>query len=349
MSRLIVTDSPDAARALARGLAEQPAERAVHGLVYYEWTEDGRQNRMIGLDGPLFTAHGNPPEWRPNRRAAARALDALAAGAGQLILSCQDPLLAAQARDSACAGRPALARTVRVGDPPWDRLAHLDELAAEARATEAEIDAVFAEFLAQIDPHLTRDDLLTLNRVGGMSMSRDALRRAGVPESSLTRLSERGYLVGDPAWLSPAAVLLVAATPAPLLDPVVVGRCALWVDAVRRGTLTRPQATRRAITLVTELARPKKPDGFDSGRLMGMCPSCGDWMGGAREVLRCMGCGLTFHQGRGVEVLAVPGTACTACAAPLVRPVVRGSIGAPRCADRLGCPTAVGSREARFA
>ncbi len=344
MPRLIVTDSPEAARALAQRFAERPAVRAAHGLEFYEWDENGQTTRLLGIDGLLFTPHGNPPEWRPHRRAAARALDALAARSDELVLSCHDPLAAAQARDSACAGRPVLARSVRVGDPPWDRLFHLDELAAEARAAELEIDAVFSDFLTNVDPHLTRDDLVTLVRVGGGAMSRATLLAQGATEESLTRLAERGYLVGDPAWRSPAAVLLLAATPAPLRDPVVVGRCALWIDAVRRGTLTRPTATRRATTLVAELTPPRRPDGFDSGRLMGVCPSCGDWMGGAREMLRCMGCGLTFHQGRGVELLAVPGTTCSACSAPLVRPVVRGSVGAPRCADRLGCPTALEPR-----
>jgi len=347
MPRLIVTDTAESARALALRFAEHPAELRVHGLTFHEWTEGEDTIRIIGLDGLLFLPSGDPPEWRPHRRAAAKALDSLAAGADQLILSCQDPLLAARARDSACAGRPGLARATRAGEPPWDRLEHLDELAAEARATELEIDAVFSDFLSAVDPHLTRADLAALSRVGANGTPRATLLESGVAPESLTRLGERGYLVGDPAWLSPAAVLLIAAMPPSLLNPVVIGRCALWIDAVRRGTLQRAMATRRATTLLAELTPPRRPDGFDTGRLIGLCPSCGDWMGGAREVLRCMGCGLTFHQGRGVELLAVPGTCCSACDAPLVRPVVRGSVGAPRCADRLGCPIALEARVAR--
>jgi len=77
--------------------------------------------------------------------------------------------------------------------------------------------------------------------------------------------------------------------------------------------------------------------------LIGPCPECGDWMGGARGRLRCLGCGHSYTLPRGTEVLAMPGITCADCSAPMVRPVVRGTVRSPRCPDAVGCPSNLGS------
>jgi hypothetical protein len=343
--RLIVTDTSAAARALAERLAGGPGrEFAVHAVPVYESVQRGEVTRVIGLGGPLFTPRGDPPAWTPARRAAANALRLLARDASSLVLAADDPLLDAQARDVACEGRPQLLRTCRTGTHPFEKLRHVDDLAAEAAAADLEIDAVFATYLAKLDPELRRQDLAALTIAGGKPVARDLLAASGVKRDTLDRLAERGYLVGEPAWWSPAASLVAAALPPILLDPATATRCDRWVDAVARGTLGREEATGRVRDLLDGAALPTAPPGFDAGRLVGPCPDCGDWMGGARERLTCMGCGRSYRLPKGIEILAVPGETCSACSAPLVRPVIRGRRDQPRCPDRSGCPTAVVSR-----
>jgi hypothetical protein len=292
---------------------------------------------VIGLDGLLFVPRGDPPEWVPARRAPANALRVLARGAESLTLATADPLLAHQAREVACEGRPLLLRAARV-ETPDGRRRHVDDLAAHARAVALEADAVLAAYLAPVDAELRAPDLVALAMAAG-PVRRAVLRRAGVTVESLHRLEERGYLVDDPAWRSPAGDLVCVAVDRSLQRPDAWGRILGWVDAVGRGTLTRTDALARTRELVACLAPAERPDGLDTGRLIGRCPECGDWMGGARERLTCMGCGLSYRLPRQVVALAVPGGTCDACDAPLIQPVIRGRRDEPRCPDATGCPS----------
>lgn len=338
--RLIVTDSVTGARAMAASLQDiPPREDAVNGLPLFACDWASEQTRVFGTEGLLSLPVGAPPKWQARRRAAAKALGIVARDTTQLIVSCADPLLAVQVRDLVGQSRPELLRGARAGTPPFAQLTHIDDENAEAHAAALEIDAVFADYLKDLDPHLRRQDLAALTIAGSHPVELATLRERGVEEQTIRRLAERGYLVGSPAWWSPAAALIEAAVPDAVLDPATSARCGLWIDAVRRGTLTRTEATRRAMTLLEGLPRPVAPSGFDGGRLIGECPECGDWMGGARELLRCLGCGLTYRLPRGVEALAMPDVTCTSCSAPMIRPVVRGFARAPRCPDAIGCPT----------
>ncbi len=343
--RLIVTDTQASARNVADQLSGGPIrEFEVHRVSVFESTNRGEVTRVIGLGGLLFTPQGDPPAWQPSRRAPANAVRLLARDAESLVLCMDDPLLAAQARDVACEGRPLLLRACRAGSPPFDKLRHVDDLSADAHAAAHEIDAVFASYLSRLDPALRRQDLAALTIAGGGPVARDLLMASGIKPETLDRLAERGYLVGEPAWWSPAASLVSAALPSILLDPATTTKCDRWIDAVSRGTLSRAEATGRVRALLDGAARPTAPDGFDSGRLIGPCPECDDWMGGVRDRLKCMGCGRSYRLPKGVEILAVPGQSCTACHAPMVRPVIRGRRDQPRCPDVSGCPTAVISR-----
>jgi hypothetical protein len=216
---------------------------------------------------------------------------------------------------------------------------HVDDLAAHARAAALEADAVIAAHLAPIDAHLRRQDLAALGIAGRGPTPREVLRHEGVTTGSLRRLAERGYLVDDPAWRSPAGDLMVDAIDPVLLDPATSGAIDGWIGAVARGTLARAQALARTRAVVAGLAAPRRPEGLASGRLIGPCPECHDWMGGARDRVRCMGCGLAYRLPRQVEALAVPGVTCEACDAPLIVPVVHGRRDEPRCPDTTGCPT----------
>ncbi len=338
--RLIVTDSVTGARAIASSLQDvPPREDAVNGLQVFACDWASAPTRVFGTDGLLSMPEGAPPKWQPRRRAMAKALSILARDSTQLIISCSDPLLAVQVRDIVALARPDLIRSARAGVPPFTQLTHIDDESAEAAAAALEIDAVFADYLKGLDPHLRRQDLAALTIAGSRPVEIATLRERGVDDRTIQRLAERGYLVGSPAWWSPAASLIEAAVPEAVLDPATSTRCGLWIDAVKRGTLTRTEATRRAMNLLEGLPRPVAPSGFDGGRLIGECPECGDWMGGARELIRCLGCGLTYRLPRGVEALAMPGVTCTSCSAPMIRPVVRGYVRAPRCPDAIGCPT----------
>ena len=340
--RLIVTDNSTAARTMADRLANGKArERSVYRVPVFDAdTEDGT-TVVIGVGGLLFTPHGDPPDWIPARRAPANALRLLARSADTLLLAGTDPLLAVQVRDVACEGRPLLLRATRTGTPftPGD---HVDDLAAHRRAAALEADAVFATHLAPIDPNLRRQDLATLGLAGRGPTPFEILRREGVTHRSLRRLAERGYLVDEPAWRSPAGDLLVDAVDPALLDPATNTTVDEWIDAVGRGTIPRATALARITEFVAGLAPPVRRDGLAAGRLVGRCPECHDWMGGARDQLRCMGCGLTYRLPRQVEVLAIPGVTCEACDAPLIIPVVRGRRAEPRCPDTTGCPTRLG-------
>ena len=342
--RLIVTDNSTAARTIADRIAKGKVLGAsVHRVPVFD--VDGDQpTRVIGLGGLLFEPAGDPPEWAPARRAPFNALRMLARSATSLILATDDPLLAAQARDVAAAGRPLLLRAARVGQPPFTRLRHIDDLAGEAAAFALEIDAVLAAHLADLDPELRRDDLAALGIAGTTPVSRPVLRRAHVADEVIAHLAERGYLVDDPAWRSPAGTLVSAAVDPVLLDPALSASCDAWIDAVGRGTLTRTTALQRVRSLVGGLRRPRRVEGLDAGRLIGLCPECGEWMGGVRGRLTCMGCGHGYRLPRQVEALAVPGTTCTACDAPLIIPVIRGRRDEPRCPDATGCPTRLGVR-----
>ncbi len=338
--RLIVTNSSTAARTIADRVAKGKARRAsVHRVDVFDADDDTGLTRVIGLGGLLFAPTGDPPAWAPVRRAPANALRMLARSAASMILATDDPLLAAQARDVACEGRPLLLRAARVGTPPFTRLRHIDDLGAEAAATALEIDAVFAAHLADLDPELRRDDLAALGVAGNAPVARSLLRRKGVGDNAMACLAERGYLVDDPAWRTPAGNLVCQAVDPALLDPATSASCDAWIDAVRRGTLARTAAVHRVCAIVAKLARPPRVEGLDQGRVIGPCPECGESMAGARGRLTCMGCGHGYRLPRQVEVLAVPGVLCDACDAPLILPVIHGRRDEPRCPDTSGCPT----------
>ena len=336
--RLIVTDNSTAARTIADRIAKDKVTgTSVHRVPVFD--VDDEPTRVIGLGGLLFAPTGDPPTWAPARRAPANALRMLARAATTLILATEDPLLAAQARDVACQDNPSLMRAARVGEPPFARLRHVDDLAAEAAAIALEVDAVFAAHMAELDPHLRRADLAALGLAGPRPVTRSAMRRARVGDDALIRLAERGYLVDEPAWRTPAGTLVCEAVDPALLDPATSASCDAWIDAVGRGTLTRSAALQRVRSLIAGLRRPRRVQGLDGGRLIGPCPACEDWMGGARGRIVCMGCGHSYRLPRQVEALAVPGTTCAACDAPLIVPVIHGRRDEPRCPDTTGCPT----------
>ena len=113
--RLIVTDNSTAASTMADRIAKGKAHgRSVHRVPVYETDADGVGTTVIGLGGLLFTPNGDPPEWAPARRAPANALRMLARSADTLMLATDDQLLAVQARDVACEGRPLLMRATRM-------------------------------------------------------------------------------------------------------------------------------------------------------------------------------------------------------------------------------------------
>ena len=343
--RLIVTDNSTAARTIADRIAKGKVRGAsVHRVDVFDVDDGTGPTRVIGLGGLLFAPAGDPPAWAPARRAPANALRVLARSAATMILATDDPLLASQARDVACEGRPLLLRAARVGKPPFTRLRHIDDLGAEAAATALEIDAVFAAHLAKLDPELRRDDLAALGVAGNAPVARSLLRREGVGDDTMARLAERGYLVDDPAWRTPAGSLICQAVDPALLDPATSASCDAWIDAVRRGTLPRAAAVRRVRSVIAGLTRPGPVEGLATGRVIGPCPECGESMAGARARLTCMGCGHGYRLPRQVEVLAVPGVTCAACDAPLILPVIHGRRVEPRCPDSTGCPTRLGVR-----
>ena len=343
--RLIVTDSSTAARTIADRVAKGKVRGAsVHRVDVFDVDDDTGLTRVIGLGGLLFAPTGDPPEWTPARRAPANALRVLARSAVVMILATDDPLLASQARDVACEGRPLLLRAARVGMPPFTRLRHIDDLGAEAAATVLEIDAVFAAHLAKLDPELRRDDLAALGVAGNAPVPRSLLRREGVGDDAMARLAERGYLVDDPAWRTPAGNLICQTVDPTLLDPTISASCDVWIDAVRRGTLARTAAVRRVSAIVAKLRRPRPVEGLVTGRVIGPCPECGESMAGARGRLTCMGCGHWYGLPRQVEALAVPGVTCDVCDAPLILPVIHGRRDEPRCPDASGCPTRLAVR-----
>ena len=343
--RLIVTDNSTAARTIADRIAKGKVRGAsVHRVDVFDVDDDTGPTRVIGLGGLLFAPAGDPPAWAPARRAPANALRVLARSAASMILATDDPLLASQARDVACEGRPLLLRAARVGKPPFTRLRHIDDLGAEAAATALEIDAVFAAHLADLDPEIRRDDLVALGVAGNAPVARSLLRREGVGDGAMTRLAERGYLVDDPAWRTPAGNLICQAVDPVLLAPATTESCDAWIDAVRRGTLPRAAAVQRVRSVIASLTRPGPVEGLETGRVIGPCPECGESMAGARVRLTCMGCGHGYRLPRQVEVLAVPGATCAACDAPLILPVIHGRRDEPRCPDSTGCPTRLGVR-----
>ncbi len=137
---------------------------------------------------------------------------------------------------------------------------------------------------------------------GNAPVARSLLRREGVSDAAMARLAERGYLVDDPAWRTPAGNLICQAVDPTLLDPSLSASCDAWSDAARRGTLPRAAAVQRVSALVAKLRRPGPVAGLDTGRVIGPCPECGESMAGARGRLTCMGCGhwlRTSASGRG--------------------------------------------------
>lgn len=341
MIRLVVVDAPTGPAAWLPESAADVTERASHGVPYVEWTDGATTDRLIAIDGVLHEPHGNPPFWEPRRRAGLRALGKLAASSDSLIVTSDDALFAMQVRDAVCAVRPDLLRTARHRPPDGEQLGDIDDMAGESNALAREIDAVVAHVLHRVDPGLRLHDLPALDMVGTVPRSRASLMADGMREESLARLAEHGYLVDDPAWRSPAADELRTALPPVLRDPGTAATCDAWIDAVARGTLDRPTGRERVRALVGDIAPLVKPRDFDAGRLLGPCPRCGDWMGGARGRIACLGCGAGYTLPRGMEVRAVPGGICDACQAPLVRPVIRGRIRPVRCPDRAGCPEAM--------
>jgi hypothetical protein len=337
--RLIVTDNATSARTIADRLAQGNARGvSVHRVDVFA-VEETESTRVIGLGGLLFTPTGDPPQWAPARRAPANALRVLARSATSLILATDDPLLATQARDVACEGRPHLLRAARVGHAPFTVLRHVDDQHGQAAAAHLEIEAVVAAYMARLDPELRLADLAALGIAGPGPVSHAVLHAAGVAEASLARLAERGYLVDDPAWRTPAGDLVTEAVDRALLDPGMSASCTAWIDAVGRGTLPRAAALDRARSLFTAMRRPDPVEEIVGGRVIGPCPECGESMAGARGRLTCMGCGHWYRIPRNVEVLAVPGSRCPACDAPLILPVVHGRRDEPRCPDTTGCPT----------
>jgi hypothetical protein len=333
--RLIVTDTFTAARTMADRIAPGKARETRVGGVQTMALEGAT---IVGLGGPLAEPAGAPPRWEPRRRQVARALGVLAKRSGALVLACDDPLLAAQARDAVGRVDPALARRARAGRPPFERLGHLDDRGAEARAAELEISALWAAHLAAFDPALGMDECAALVLVDGRAPSR-LLRSAGARNEALGRLAERGYIVGEPAELSPAGTIARETLHPALLDPATHRRLGDLSAAVRRGVTGRTLAVERAGTLLAAIPRPVAPEGLDFGRLLGRCRDCGEWMGLDGRRLRCHGCGLAYPLPPRAEPLAVPGGVCPACGAPFLRLLVDGRPREPRCADRAGCPT----------
>jgi hypothetical protein len=333
--RLIVTDNSTAARTMADRLANGKARvREVHRIPVFETDGDGGPTCVIAIDGLLSVPRGDPPVWVPERRAPARALERLARDADRLVLDVEDDLLAVQLRQVAGRGAPGLIRTARMGTP-GGRSRHLDDLAADAAAFDLEVAAVVAAYMAPLDPRLGVAELAILGRATGGPLGRASL----APAFAAAVLAERGYLVDDPAFLSPAGQLVSQS-----VDPALLGRGPAasitgWRDAVLRGTLPRASALARLRDLIGGL-QPAEPEaGLDAGRLVGRCPECDEWMGGARRRLRCLGCGMSYRIPSQVELLAVPGASCPACEAPMTRPVIRGRRDEPRCPDTTGCPT----------
>ncbi len=341
MIRLVVVDAPGEPAPWLPETAVDVTERASHGVRYVEWLDGGTTDRLIAVDGILHEPRGNPPVWEPRRRAALRALTKLAASSDAVVAVSDDALFATQVRDAVCAARPDLLRTARHRPPHDDTLDDIDDMQSESNALAREIDAIIAHILHRVDAGLRLQDLPALDMVGTTPRSRSSLIADGVPEESLVRLAEHGYLVEDPAWRSPAADELRALLPAVLLDPRTAEACSLWIDAVARGILDRPTGRARVRALLDGITPLTKPRDFHTGRLVGPCPRCGDWMGGTREHIRCLGCGERYALPRGMEVRAVPGRICPVCRAPLIRPVVRGRDHAIRCPDRAGCPEAM--------
>ncbi|HJZ60851.1 MAG TPA: hypothetical protein VKD47_01715 [Miltoncostaeaceae bacterium] len=335
--RLIVTDTFTAARTMADRIAPGKARETRVGGVQAMAVEGAT---IVGLDGPLAEPAGAPPRWHPRRRRVARALGVLAKRSGALVLACDDPLLAAQAREAVGRVDPALARGARAGAPPFDRLGHLDDRGAEARAAELEIGALWAEHVAALDPALGMDECAALLLVDDRARAPSALlRAAGARPEALGRLAERGYVVGEPPELSPAGQIARETLDPALLDPATHRVLRGLADAVRRGATGRAIAVERATAVLAAMPRPAAPEGLDFGRLLGRCPGCGEWMGLDGRRLRCHGCGNAYALPPRADALAVPGAACAACGAPLIRLVVDGRPREPRCADDAKCPT----------
>ncbi len=340
MTRLVVIDTP--LDPSAWGTVPPEADhRASHAVPYAEWIEGTTTIRAIGVDGLIRTPRGTPPVWEPRRRAAGRALAKLAKDADELIVTSDDPLFTTQVRDLVGEGRHDLIRRARRGSWPWDDLTPIDDLAGESRALAEEVAAIVSHLLHRIDPGLGIHETTALDRLALGPRSRAALLREGVPGSSLDRLTEHGYVAEDPAWLSPAGVRLHEVLPPVLADPATATRCDEWIDAVMRGTVDRATARERFLALLDGVTTLPVPPEFDAGRLIGRCPICDEWMAGARGRLRCLGCGHGYLLPGRTEVLAVPGSACPTCDAPLVRPVVHGRVHPVRCPDRAGCPDAM--------
>lgn len=337
--RLIVTDNSTAARTMADRIAHGKAARlSVHRIEVFAADTDDGAVRVVGTGGLLFCPSGDPPTWQPVRRAAANALRFLARSADSLILATDDPLLAVQAREAACEGRPLLLREARVSVPPFTELRQPDDLAAQAAAVDLEIDAHVSAHLTRLDPALTRADLATLGTVSDSPPTGGASALGGATTTSLARLAERGYVVGDPPWRTPAGDQVVTALAGPLLAMQFASDCDAWVDAVARGTLTAQTALDRVRRILAPLPRPVASADLDAGRLLGRCPLCDDWMGGARARIACLGCGHGYSLPRQVEALAA-GTTCADCDAPMIVPVIRGRRADPRCPDTSGCPS----------
>lgn len=338
--RLIVVDAP-APPVVGAPPGSTPAEHASFGVPYWEWEDGNMSTRLIGVDGPLFAPEGAPPRWEPRRRAAIRALTKLAGDGDVLLIDSDDPLFCTQVRDLIGGVTPPLLRSARRAAPPWAETHAIDDLAAEARATAGEIDAIVSHLLRNLDPDLTLDDLAVLGATAEGARSPASLVADGVPEASIVRMAKHGFVVDDPCWSTPAGDALWGLLPDALRAPDVATTCAGWVDAVRRGTLDRVVARERVMDLVGQHRPLRKPSGFDDGRLLGVCPTCGDWMGGVRQRLRCMGCGRSYPLPRATEARAVPGQTCGTCRAPIIRPIVHGRVAPVRCPDRAGCPEAM--------
>jgi hypothetical protein len=211
------------------------------------------------------------------------------------------------------------------------RLERLDEPRAEAEAASREVDALWDAALAPVDAGLRRGDPPVLADAGG-----DA--------GAVDRLAERGLMWRGRTDAGDLALAHIHERAPLLLDPRTPARVEEWIDAVADGTLGRRSAVERARALLREALPPAglgtAPRDLPSARVLGDCPSCRGPMRPlaqrGRRRLVCDECEASHPLPARGALRGVPGGACPACGAPLVR--VEGA--RARCVDRLGCPSA---------
>jgi len=340
--RLIVTDSATAARTIADSLASGKADMVRrHGVEMPSFPGGA----AIGLGGALHevavaAGRGHPADrplvWSLRRRAVARALRAAAPTVDAMEAATADDaageLRALQAVAVLGEVEPRLWRSARRAGTPGRPL---DEPRAESAAAAEEIDALWGCALAPFGAGLGLLAPLALAGEDG--------------QAAVHALAAEGLVWGEPARPSQAGALVLERLQArapTLVSTATADRVGEWLGSVADGTIDRSRAVARA----RDLLRRAVPDGglgpppadLAEGRTLGACPECRGPMrpraGGGRRELRCAACRLAYPLPPRGALLAVPGAACPACGAPLLR--LDG--GPPRCVDRTGCPDAEG-------